>query len=349
MALATPRIEHHSTDDLRPQDRFGFWADELGRKIGLARYDSPHRSDFWQSLAVLDTGPICVMRAQGSGVDLYRSQHSLFKDAADYSLQLIFKLGGEGASLIEQSQQKAVFQAGDLVVNDSRRALRLSSGQSTDSLLVGLAAPLVERWLGPAEQIAAHKVDTHKGWGAMLAGYLRGLQVDHLANTTGLHQQTLVADHVLSLLSFAMEQEGLLKNGESVSPRDKELHGRMLACIREHYADTEFDASALAARFNVSVRYVHKVFAAEGRGSTFLGTLRQERLQAADRLLRVAGTSMSVADIAWRCGFADPVNFGRVFRQKNGITPGALARQRDGVREATVPRADATVLEPALG
>lgn len=333
MALATPRIQFHSTDDLAPRDRFGFWADELGRKIGLASYDSPQRPAFRQSLTVLDAGPICFMRAQGSGVDLYRSQHSLFKDAADYSLQLVLKLGGEGVSLIEQGHRKTAFQAGDLVVNDSRRALRLCSGQATDSLLIGLSAPLVSRWLGPAEQIAAHRFDSERGWGAMLAGYLRALQIDHLAQVADHHQQTLVADHVLSLLSFAMAQEGLLKTGASAPPRDRELHRRMLECIRERYSDTEFDASALAAHFNVSVRHVHKVFAAAGRGSTFLGSLRQERLAAADRLLRVHGPSMSVADIAWHCGFADPVNFGRVFRQEKGITPGALARKSDLVHE----------------
>lgn len=336
MSLAAPRIEYHSTDDLAPGDRFGFWADELGRKIGLARYDSPQRPAFRQSLSILDAGPICVMRAQGSGVDLYRSQHSLFKDAAEYSLQLVLKTGGEGGSLIEQGHRKTVFQTGDLVVNDSRQALRLSSGQATDAVLIGLAAPLVTRWLGPAEQIAAHRFDTQRGWGAMLAGYLRALQIDHLAQVADRHQQTLVADHVLSLLSFAMEQEGLLKSGgEAVSPRDQDLHRRMLACIRERYADTAFDASALAAHFNVSVRYVHKVFAAAGRGSTFLGTLRQERLAAADRLLRTRAPSMTVADIAWQCGFADPVNFGRVFRQQNGITPGALARKSDVIHEAS--------------
>lgn len=327
MSLAAPRIEHHSTDDLAPGDRFGFWADELGRKIGLARYDSPERPAFWQRLTILDAGPLCVMRAQGSGVDLYRSQHSLFKDAADYSLQLVLKLGGEGGSLIEQNHRTTLFQAGDLVVNDSRQAMRLCSGAATDSVLIGLSAAFVTRWLGPAEQVAAHRFDTRKGWGAILAGYLRALRIDHLAERTDLHQQTLVADHVLSLLSFAMEQDGVLKSGESVSPRDQDLHRRMLACIRERYVDTEFDASALAAQFNVSVRYVHKVFASAGRGSTFLGTLRQERLAAADRLLRLLGPSVPVADIGWRCGFADSVNFGRVFRQKNGITPGALARK----------------------
>lgn len=335
MIRPVPPVQHYTTAALRPQDRFGFWADELGGKIGLDSYDSPQRSTFGQSLSVLDAGPICVMRAQGSGVDLHRSQHSLFKDAAEYSLQLVLKVGGEGGSLIAQGHRQTIFQTGDLVVNDSRQALHLCSGQATDSLLIGLAAPLVTRWLGPAEQIAAHRFDTRQGWGAMLAGYLRVLQIDHLAEGADLHQQTLVADHVLSLLSFAMEQEGLLKAGEAVSPRDEELHRRMLACIREHYADTEFDASALAARFNVSVRYVHKVFAVAGRGTTFLGTLRQERLQAADRMLRSLGSSMSVADIGWHCGFADAVNFGRVFRQKHGITPGALARKFD--KAATVP------------
>lgn len=336
MSLAAPRIEYHSTDDLAPADRFGFWADELGRKIGLARYDSPQRPVFRQSLRILDAGPFCVMRAQGSGVDLYRSQHSLFKDAAEYPLQLVLKLGGEGGSLIAQGHRKTVFQTGDLVVNDSRQALRLCSGQATDALLIGLSAPLVSRWLGPAEQLAAHRFDTQRGWGAMLAGYLRALQIDHLAQVADHHQQALVAEHVLSLLSFAMAQEGLLKQGgEPVSPRDQALHRRMLECIRERYEDTDFDASALAAHFNVSVRYVHKVFAAAGRGNTFLGTLRQERLAAADRLLRMLGPSVPVADIAWRCGFADPVNFGRVFRQKNGITPGALARKSDVIHEAS--------------
>lgn len=336
MAAVAPLFQHHSTDSLRPEDRFGFWADELGQKIGLSSYDSPQRFDFEQSLTVVDTVPISVMRARQRCRPLPVAAQPL-QGCGGLLAAVGAQAGRRGPLVRRAGPKRSFFQSGDLVVNDSRRAMRLNSGHATDSLLIGLAAPLVSRWLGPAEQIAAHKFDIQRGWGAMLAGYLRTLQVEHLAAVSDSHQQTLVAEHVLSLLSFAMEQEGLLKSREAVSPRDQELHRRMLACIRERYADTAFDASALAAQFNVSVRYVHKVFASAGRGSTFLGTLRQERLQAADRLLRTLGSSITVADIAWQCGFADPVNFGRVFRQRNGITPGTLARKSDETSEMTQP------------
>lgn len=50
--------------------------------------------------------------------------------------------------------------------------------------------------------------------------------------------------------------------------------------------------------------------------------LQQRRLTAAHQLL--ASSSMSMADVAWECGFEDQSHFSRVFKQRYGYPPSAF-------------------------
>lgn len=148
----------------------------------------------------------------------------------------------------------------------------------------------MNRWLPHADQSTDLRLAAGKGWAGMLSGYLRALDIEHLCSIRSPAERQLLGEHLMSMLSFALEQNGLAAQpgalGERVSPRDGELHGRMRRWIRDHHADTEVDAQKLATAFNVSVRYVHKVFAKAGRGMTFLETLQGDRLEAAARMLR---------------------------------------------------------------
>ncbi len=52
-------------------------------------------------------------------------------------------------------------------------------------------------------------------------------------------------------------------------------------------------------------------------------TVQQVRLEVAARMLRApSAPPLTVAQIAYRCGFSDPAYFGFVFRKQYGCTPG---------------------------
>jgi AraC family transcriptional regulator, positive regulator of tynA and feaB len=84
-----------------------------------------------------------------------------------------------------------------------------------------------------------------------------------------------------------------------------------------------------AARANaISLRYLHMLF--QGTGETAGGYLRRRRLDRAQALLLGSGSEMSIAEVAWRCGFDSPSSFSRAYRSRFGVAP-RDARLRHGV------------------
>ncbi|MER6349350.1 helix-turn-helix domain-containing protein [Streptomyces sp. NPDC001595] len=103
--------------------------------------------------------------------------------------------------------------------------------------------------------------------------------------------------------------------------------------VNENLADRRLSPEYIAARHHVSVRYVHKVFAAEG---TTLGRwIRQRRLQECRRELARPdrADAASLAAVARRWGFANAAHFSRSFRAAYGVSPGEWHRIRTGTAD----------------
>lgn len=329
---ATASPLHFDTAALPQRDRFAFWAEELGAKVGYADYDSPERKTFSQQLTIIEVAGLSLMRASGSAVDIHRSVPSGLKEADIYPLHLLLKIGG-GATLCEQQRRSTIVQPDECVLIDSDQPLRLRSVERTDSWIIGLSRPLIARWLRPTGDLAALPLQATAGWAGALSGYLRALQADQVAQIHSPFEQELVAQHIMSMLSFALSEVGVMPDLRSVTARDRILHGRMCEWIRENYADPALSAQKMADHFQVSLRHVHKVFAIAGRGTTFLATVQRRRLDEAARLLRTADvTGLYVAQIGYRCGFSDPAHFGRVFRLRYGCSPLEFTRAESSAR-----------------
>jgi len=116
------------------------------------------------------------------------------------------------------------------------------------------------------------------------------------------------------------------------SPAPAPIHQilpEMVAWLHKHYDDSDLTAQKLADAFRVSVRQVHKLFEQQRDGQTFLQTLKGIRLHQAQALLDNPDCwHLSIADVAERCGFANSVYFGRVFREHFKISPGAYRRSQ---------------------
>jgi AraC family transcriptional regulator, positive regulator of tynA and feaB len=85
----------------------------------------------------------------------------------------------------------------------------------------------------------------------------------------------------------------------------------------------------LARELNVSVRTLHRAFAASGE--SVAGYIRHSRLEQARRELSKPRGGLSVSELAACYQFADSGHFIRAFRKRNGQTPGEFARQRTEV------------------
>ncbi|MFF8831150.1 helix-turn-helix domain-containing protein [Streptomyces sp. NPDC015131] len=110
---------------------------------------------------------------------------------------------------------------------------------------------------------------------------------------------------------------------------------RVRQFVNENLGDPALGPELIAARHQVSVRYLHKVF--EGEGTTLSRWIRRRRLEECRRELARpvrgdAGTSL--AAVARRWGFANAAHFSRSFRAAYGISPSEWHRLR--ARSGTV-------------
>ena len=295
--------------------RFSFWIDNTAAKLGGRKRGNSRDRRLWQELKAVDVGNLAFMWVRGNAVDVSNVVHSRMKDAASHPLYLVLKLNTFTTN-----------ETNDIVLIDAARFLKLRSPDCTDMWFIGLPQSLVARWLPGREGPVAKVLKGHEGWSGVLSAYLRGLDFDHLQGIASLFEQELLGEHVFSMLSFALLQGSEPRsNRNSSSVRDRALHEDMCRWIRDNHADPEISAAKLAKHFHSSARYVHKVFARAGQGTTFRDTVQQVRLQMADRMLRVpSDPPMTVAQIAYRCGFSDPSYFGFVFRKHYGCTPREL-------------------------
>jgi len=79
----------------------------------------------------------------------------------------------------------------------------------------------------------------------------------------------------------------------------------------------------IARQLRCSRAHLYRAFAAQGE--TVAGYVRDLCLRRAYELLaRDNVRREQIGDIAYRCGFEDPVHFTRLFRQRFGLTPSEL-------------------------
>lgn len=93
------------------------------------------------------------------------------------------------------------------------------------------------------------------------------------------------------------------------------------ASIERSLDDPTLSAESIANRHHISVRYLYRLFEADGAGVA--GWIRMRRLERcrrdlADRALQ----SLTVADISRRWGFRSAAHFSRAFRTTYGSPPG---------------------------
>lgn len=127
----------------------------------------------------------------------------------------------------------------------------------------------------------------------------------------------------MSLLEEIENQENAVTPAASVN-QERLLH--MLSYIHEHYAE-KISLEDIAGASAISKREALRCFQS-GISQPPFDYLQEYRLQVAKRLLTT--TQASIAEIALECGFGSSAYFGKVFKEKEGMTPKLY---RDSIKE----------------
>lgn len=101
--------------------------------------------------------------------------------------------------------------------------------------------------------------------------------------------------------------------------------------IIKHYDDVAFALDEAIRQMPFHYDYIRKLFKKE-TGLSPLEYMTELRMRKAKSLLTAScSKNCSVAEIAYQCGYDDPLYFSRVFRKYNGICPSMFSEQYQNI------------------
>ncbi|WP_372344201.1 helix-turn-helix domain-containing protein [Streptomyces sp. KL116D] len=222
---------------------------------------------------------------------------------------------GDDACLYLGITRPSPEKSGDLVLLDELRPEHQLHGNE----FVFFRIPY--SYLGIAQDEARHlagrRVSAAGGVAALVSKFMsaligaEGLWDSAHGNRLALNAVDLVALLVAELL--APRRAETSENGSA-------MLARIRSYIDENLMDPDLSPESVARAHHISVRYLHKLFQADG--TTVSTHIRQSRLAACRTDLgRPSNSRRSVAAVAQIWGFTSPSHFSRLFRQTYGLTP----------------------------
>lgn len=127
---------------------------------------------------------------------------------------------------------------------------------------------------------------------------------------------------VHALLNLKAERDSVF-NEIDRNNTDFDFVKRLRGQVIEQIAETTLSPAVLAECFSVSERTLYRKIK-ESTGFTPQGYVREVRMQEARRLI-TANNNLSVAEVAYSLGFADPGYFSKNYKRRFGISPSKRA------------------------
>lgn len=166
------------------------------------------------------------------------------------------------------------------------------------------------------ERFCALSFDATRGPGALFTDYVRLLPQRLLEMEAAARE--VVGQHIMDLLALAMEADERTLSSRSSSVKEAHLQ-RIEAFIRRNLQDPDLGPDIIAAACGISTRYLHQIF--KGADTTVSRWIREQRLLACKQEVEAQGCRDTIADIAYRWGFADQAQFSRAYRAQFGCSP----------------------------
>ncbi|WAL93200.1 helix-turn-helix domain-containing protein [Streptomyces sp. Je 1-369] len=238
----------------------------------------------------------------------------------------------EGMVRLVQDGRGVSVVPGESALVDLRRAFSIEYEGTARSVLLRLPLHALHVPSVPLRSLTARALPPPAGSAAVLPALLQHLETSasRVSAPVGERLGGLVTDLVAGLVEdLAEATEG---------PPEDDRHP-LVVTIRQyvdrHLGDPELSAERIAAAHLISVRYLHRLFEAEGvTVGRLIQRLRVER--CAGELTRRGRSSPSIAVVAARWGFRSPAHFSRAFKSVYGHPPQQWRRMvMSGTADAT--------------
>lgn len=229
----------------------------------------------------------------------------------------------QGGGTIEQDGRKIPFSEGDITFRTTGMPSTLRAVTSCQLLALILPA---SRFFGIYADLSERFVPSIAKSDSELVRAAR----EHLAHVFPALPQLAPASAFFAEQSFvsllaAIYCESIAREGTDSEQGAHDRWQQLATYVEASLCNPELSVEVIARELRISKRLVHRLFEAQNtQYSTYLRTRRLER--ARGELGNSRLDFLSVGEIAFRNGFADPSHFNRCFRQHFGCPPGAFRK-----------------------
>ncbi|WP_105969086.1 AraC-like ligand-binding domain-containing protein [Streptomyces geranii] len=321
------------SEDVAAEDRFDYWRELIGRTHAPSDMSSEYATDFWAEQRLLELGQVTVWPASFRPTRFLRDARMVRQsDPEFYHVSLVLG-GGLG---VDHAGRADTHGPQDLYVIDTSRPYDVRPPDDRDRRVVtgvGVEFPKVLLPMPPEQvgQLLGRRLSGQEGVGALLAGFLTGLnqQADSLQPADAPRLGAALLDLLRAWFAQVLDTESALPP----EIRDRTLTAHIRAFILENLHDPQLTPPVIAAAHHISLSYLHRLFQQQGRGETVAAWIRSQRLEGARRdLADPALRTTPVHTIAARWGLHRPADFSRAFRTAYGVPPTEYRLQALAVR-----------------
>ncbi|MFF0869975.1 helix-turn-helix domain-containing protein [Nonomuraea sp. NPDC003560] len=227
-----------------------------------------------------------------------------------------------GHAIGEQAGRQADLGVGDLMLRDSSHPYltRFEARGAGDGQVLSLQfprslLPLPERGLRALNSVP---IRGERGMGALASQFLLQLarHLEEFSPAEAMRVSTLTIDVLTAALAGALDAHSAVPPNS----RRRALLAQIHAFIQANLGEADLTPAAIAVAHHISLRYLNKLFRAEGH--TVAAWIRERRLERCRRDLaepHLAGYPINA--IAARWGFTSPAHFSQAFRSAYGMSP----------------------------
>jgi AraC-like DNA-binding protein len=310
-------IQRWSTAGVRQAERMDYFAARMSETtfpLGIYPADA---ANFSADVSAAQLGGLTVCKCVGSPQRIYRRREELAR-TAEHTFHLVTT---QTPWIAEHRASLQLFPR-DVLIIDSRYPILADNGTPFSTVVVVVSEAWMRQWIPNPSLLVGQRIPGNSLWGHPLSSYLAELSPD-LAAAPPL-PLSVIADQLGGLI--ALTARALRDTTLEDTPAVRSLHARILDCLMQRCVEPELTAVEVAASLGISVRTLHRSFAAANQ--TFGDKLIETRARMALRMLTSPlFKRVTTAEVGRRAGFQSASHFARVIRRRTGWTPLQVRRE----------------------
>ncbi|NTJ43857.1 helix-turn-helix domain-containing protein [Agrobacterium larrymoorei] len=278
-----------------------------------------NRREFTGKLETWSLGLVGVSRMQCDGVSYHRHRRH-FLNERDASLLVSIPEVSEINFL--QGSRSVKCNPGGFLLERGDAPYEFWHGKPNALWVLKVPSASVRSRIGSTDRFSALSFDGTSGVAALFLDTVR-TSIGHIDNINEAARE-MTGRHILEMLCLSIVSDNRVLDSSISSIRAGHLH-RAEQYIRDNIKNRSLGPHAVAEAGGISLRYLQGLF--QESNKSINGFIRDSRLDHCSEELMSVTNNSTIAEIAYRWGFADQSQFCRHYRTRFGCSPGDTRRE----------------------